>query len=165
MKNLMETLIKYVKDNLIDIKIFRLTDKAMLECISDYDNKKHNIILSHLYFLKYMNTYYQEKYNFKFEDNNMNIIIKDNINLYKSYLIKKKEFIKYLDGINIELKTILNKDIELFFKDNIQLDYKIISTKLKNRKYDCLFLELWIDYTFKDCKLQNLFGKELILEL
>lgn len=163
MKNLMNVIKKYIKENLQHIKIMRLTDKAILECISEIDNKKHNIILSNLYFLKYGRTYYQHKYNFKFDDYNMNIILQSNISLINNYKLNKSKFITYINKFDYNDK--LSETIKLFFNNYNILNYKQISSRL-NKKYDCLFLELLIDYIFKDCNnLQNLFGKEYFYNL
>lgn len=167
MRNLMNVIKKYIMENLKQIKKIRLTDKALLECYSSYNNKKNNIILSNLYFLKHMNTYYSHKYNFLFDDKNMKNVMNKNLERYKKFKLDKNKFVNYLKNTQYEqstLKLIIENDVNLFFEDKNLLNYNQISEKLKNN-YNCLFLKIIINYIFNSCKLINIYGEEYYLDI
>lgn len=172
MKNMMNTIIKFIKMNYNEIKIIELTDNSNVKCLSRLTNKNYNINLFKLYFLKYKSGYYQYNFGFELNDNYYKDMLKNNINKYNNYVFNIEKFISYIEKYNISLNIIrnnLNKFVDVINNDvkNVNntnqfiLTSNKISKQLKN-KYDCFFLELIINFIFEDCNLIDLLGKNYI---
>ena len=101
MKRLMNTLIRYTKENYSEIKQLQLDDEAVLLCESKIDNSIYRIYLPRLYFLKYGMGYYQYNFGFKLMNKRFNMILQDNkqklenFKLVKDNLYTIYQFLKY----------------------------------------------------------------------
>lgn len=157
-KIMFNTILKFIKDKYKLINKVELTDEAELNCFSNIINDTISINLYYLYHLKYGKGYYLQNFGFKI-DNSLGDINrhKNNIKKYLKYNLVYNEFKKFIiDEVNIEHRRYILSELNNFFSINIdnngkieklkKMNYKLISKKLKNIKYDCYFLDLLITF-------------------
>lgn len=146
-KNMMNTLLQFIKSNYKSIKNICLIDSALYNC-SKKDNFKSAFSLYDLYLFKYNSTYYTYNYGFKFYDENDTISHNENIKLIKDYKIDKLELEKFLKmkGKNIKVSSIDNDINELILNIN---DNELAISFIKRFKFDentCYLMKYFFEF-------------------
>lgn len=164
MKRLMNTMIRYVRDNYPNVKQLQLDDNAALLCESKIDNSITHIYLSRLYFLKYGMGYYQ--YNFKFQliNERFKVILQDNKDIFSRFELIKGYFIKDLEKMKLIQIPEIQNDLTKLFNGKDKLNSVEISKQLELH-YDCIFLDTLITYIYTESKIKDLLGKSYTLTI
>ena len=162
-KIMFNTIINYIKETYKNVSRIELTDKTELKCYSYILGLELNIDLYYLYHLKYGKGYYLQNFGFKIDNkaNDVNIQ-KRNILKYLNFELYFKEFNQFIiDECQQKHYSQLIKELYRFFTlDNSnhcnygnysnhlteKINYKIISQKLKNERFDCYFIDLLITF-------------------
>lgn len=160
-KIMFNTIVDYIKETYKTVSRIELTDKTELKCYSNILGLELNIDLYYLYHLKYGKGYYLRNFGFKIDNkaNDINIQ-KKNILKYLNFELYFKEFNQFIiDECQQKHYSQLIKELRRFFtldnsnhsnygnhSNNLmeKINYKIISRKLKNERFDCYFIDLLI---------------------
>ena len=164
MKRLMETMIRFIKENYPEIKQLLLSDEATLLCESKINNRIYNIYLPKLYFLKYGMGYYQYNFGFQLIDKEFDATLQDNKIIFSKFELKKKEFIKNLEKKNIIHIPEIQRDLTTLFNGKNKLNSIEISKQLELH-YDCIFLYILINYIYAKTEIEDIMGASYALKL
>jgi len=157
MKRLMNTMIRYIKDNYPEIKQLQLDDEAVLLCESKIDNSIYRIYLPRLYFLKYGMGYYQYNFGFQLTGRKFETTLQNNKQHFSSFELKKEDFIKDLEIEKLTLIPEIQRDLTILFNGKDKLNSVEISKQLELH-YDCMFLNILINYIYAESKIRDLMG-------
>lgn len=157
MKRLMDTMIRYIKDNYPNVKKLQLDDEAVLLCNSKIKERVYRIYLPRLYFLKYGVGYYQYNFGFQLTDGEYDNTLQNNKQKLENFKLVKDNLIKDLEIENLTLIPEIQKDLTTLFNDKNILTSVEISKQLELR-YDCMFLYTLINYIYAEAKIRDLMG-------
>lgn len=157
MKRLMDTMIRYIKDNYPNVKKLQLDDEAVLLCNSKIKERVYRIYLPRLYFLKYGVGYYQYNFGFQLTDGEYDNTLQNNKQKLENFKLVKDNLIKDLEIENLTLIPEIQKDLTTLFNDKNILTSVEISKQLELR-YDCVFLYTLINYIYAEAKIRDLMG-------
>ena len=157
MKRLMDTMIRYIKENYPEIKQLQLEDEAVLLCESKIKERVYRIYLPRLYFLKYGMGYYQYNFGFQLTDGEYDNTLQNNKQKLENFKLVKDNLIKDLEIENLTLIPEIQKDVTTLFNDKNILTSVEISKQLELH-YDCMFLYTLINYIYAEAKIRDLMG-------
>lgn len=157
MKRLMDTMIRYIKDNYPNVKKLQLDDEAVLLCNSKIKERVYRIYLPRLYFLKYGVGYYQYNLGFQLTDGEYDNTLQNNKQKLENFKLVKDNLIKDLEIENLTLIPEIQKDLTTLFNDKNILTSVEISKQLE-LPYDCMFLYTLINYIYAEAKIRDLMG-------